>query len=182
MVSTLLLYLNFSPLRSTIPWSPFYFFILTSPPCVPLYNGLHSTSLFKLPPCVPLNHCLQSTSLFQLPPPAFHYTMLSILLFDLNFPAPALHHTIVSIRLLHFNFIPHAFHTAMVYDVFLHLDLLPAVHKAMVYNVRTHTHTHPSITYICFSQDFSNHLSTTVQQIGRSRDLYNACTMSMDMP
>ena len=42
---------------------------LHTPPCVPQYNGLHSTSLFKLPPCVPLNHCLLSTSLFKLPPP-----------------------------------------------------------------------------------------------------------------
>ena len=48
---------------------------------------------------------------------------------------PALHHSMVTIRLLHFNFLPHAFHTAMVYNVILHLDLLPAVHKAMVYSM-----------------------------------------------
>ena len=59
---------------------------LHSPPCVPPYNGLHSTSLFTLPPCVPLNHCLHSTSWFELPPPAFHYTMVSIPLLYLNFP------------------------------------------------------------------------------------------------
>ena len=46
--------------------------ITLTPPCVPPYNGLHSTSLFELPPCVPLNHGLYSASLFELPPPAFH--------------------------------------------------------------------------------------------------------------
>ena len=50
-------------------------------------------------------------------------------------PLSALHHSMVTIRLLHFNFPPHAFHTAMVYNVILHLDLLPAVHKAMVYSM-----------------------------------------------
>ena len=50
MVFNLLLYFNF-------------------PPCVPPYNGLRSTSLFKLPPpYVPPYNGLQSTSLFQLPP------------------------------------------------------------------------------------------------------------------
>ena len=58
------------------------------PPCVPPYNGLRSTSLFKLPPptfhhtmvfnlllyfnfppCVPPYNGLRSTSLFKLPPP-----------------------------------------------------------------------------------------------------------------
>ena len=42
-----------------------YPFNNSHPPCVPPYNCLHSTSLFKLPPpCVPLYHCLHSTSLF----------------------------------------------------------------------------------------------------------------------
>ena len=64
-----------------------YPFNNSHPPCVPPYNCLHSTSLFKLPtPCVPLYHCLHSTSLFKLPPPAFHYTIVSILLLYLNFP------------------------------------------------------------------------------------------------
>ena len=62
MVSILLLYFNFPPLRSTIQWSPFSFFIYTFPPWFPPYHGLHSTSLFKLPPL------------------AFHQTMVSILL------------------------------------------------------------------------------------------------------
>ena len=72
MVSILRLYVNFPPLRSTKPLSPFDFFIYTPPPRVPPYNGLHPTSLFKLTP------------------PAFHYTMVSILLPYLNFP-PAFH-------------------------------------------------------------------------------------------
>ena len=38
------------------------------------------------PPCVPPYNCLHSTSLFKLPPPAFHYTIVSILLLYLNFP------------------------------------------------------------------------------------------------
>ena len=43
------------------------------------------------PPCVPPYNCLHSTSLFKLPPPAFHYTIVSILLLYLNFPPPAFH-------------------------------------------------------------------------------------------
>ena len=59
---------------------------------------------------------------------------------------PALHHSMVTIRLLHFNFIPHAFHTAMVYNVILHVDLLPAVHKAMVYSM--YIYIYPSKTFL----------------------------------
>ena len=75
--------LKLPPLRFTIQWSPFYFFISTSPPCVPLYNGLHSPFLFTL-------------SL-----PGFHHTMVSILLLYSNFPPLAFHQTMVSILLLY---------------------------------------------------------------------------------
>ena len=106
MVSTLLLYFNFPPLRSTIPWSPFYFFISTSPPCVPLYHGLHSTSLFKLTPS------LRSTKqwypfyfLIETSPPTFHQTMVSIPLLSLNFPpCVPLNHCLHST--LYLNFLP----------------------------------------------------------------------------
>ena len=50
MVSNSTSLFELPPLRSTKPWSLFYFFIWTSPPCVPLNHCLHSTSLFKLPP------------------------------------------------------------------------------------------------------------------------------------
>ena len=76
MVSLLLLYLNFPPLRSAIQYPAFHhkmvcilllyldfplpafhhtmvsvsLLCFNFPPCVPPYNGLHSTSLFKLPP------------------------------------------------------------------------------------------------------------------------------------
>ena len=121
MDSILLLYLNFPPLLSTIPLSPFYFFIWTSPPCVPLNHCLHSTSLSKLPPlrstkplspfyffistsppCVPLYHGLHSTSLFKLPPGVPPYNGLhSTSLFKLT--PPAFHYTMVSILLLYLN-------------------------------------------------------------------------------
>ena len=85
--SPLYFFILTSPPRSTIPWSPFYFFISTSPPCVPLYHGLHSTSLFKLTPS------LRSTKqwypfyfLIETSPPTFHQTMVSIPLLSLNFP------------------------------------------------------------------------------------------------
>ena len=69
MVSILLLHLKLSlPLRSTIQWSLFYFFIWTSPPfCAPPYSGLLSASLFKL-----------------FIPTALHQTMVFILLLYLN--------------------------------------------------------------------------------------------------
>ena len=42
-------------------------------------------------PRVPLNYCLHFTSLFKLPPPAFHWTIVSILLLYLNLLPPACH-------------------------------------------------------------------------------------------
>ena len=93
------LFKTYPPLRSTIPLSPFYFFIYTypppafhytifsflllylklTPPCVPLNHCHHSTSFFKLTPspCVPLYYCLHSTSLFKLTPPCvplYHFS------------------------------------------------------------------------------------------------------------
>ena len=144
MVSILLLYFNFPPLRSTIQWSPFSFFIYTFPPWFPPYNGLHSTSLFKLPPpCVPPNNGLHSTSLLKLPPPAFHHTVLYILLLYLNFPplrstitwspfhvfiqtsAPCVppYHGLHSTSL--FKLPPPAFHHTMVSIPFLYLNFPP---------------------------------------------------------
>ena len=101
MVSILLLYFNF-------------------PPCVPLYHGLHSTSLFKLTPS------LRSTKqwypfyfLIETSPPTFHQTMVSIPLLSLNFPpCVPLNHCLHST--LYLNFPPcvplnHCFHsTALV--------------------------------------------------------------------
>ena len=87
MVSILLLYLNhppFVPLNHCIHSTSLF---KLPPPCVPSNHGLHSTCLFqRSSPCVPLNHCLHSTSLFKLYPPAFHQTIVSILLLYLNFP------------------------------------------------------------------------------------------------
>ena len=44
--------------------------------------------------------------LITLTPPAFHHTIVSILLLYLNFPPPAFHYNIVSILLLYLNFPP----------------------------------------------------------------------------
>ena len=76
--------------------------LFTQPPCVPPYNGLHSTSLFKLtPPCVPLIHCLHSTSLFKLPPPCapLYHGLHSTSLFKLFPPCVSLNHCLRSTSL-----------------------------------------------------------------------------------
>ena len=85
-------------------------------------------------PCVPLNHFLHSTSLFKLTPPAFHYTIVAILLLYLNLPlllylnlpSPAFHYTIVTIILLYLNF-PPAFHYTIVSILLLYLNFPPCV-------------------------------------------------------
>ena len=84
MVSILLLYLKFPPLRSTIQWFPIYSCMQNSPPpCATPNDGLHFAPLFKLPPPLraPPNNALHEASVFKLPPPALHHTMVSNLLF-----------------------------------------------------------------------------------------------------
>ena len=89
-------------------------YLAHSPPYVPPYNGLHSTSLFKL-------HL-----------PAFHHTVLYILLLYLNFP-PAFHHTMVSIFLVCFNFPPCAPPYNGLRSASLFKLCPPKFHHTMVY-------------------------------------------------
>ena len=107
MVSILLLYLNFPPLRSTIQWFPIYSCMQNSSPPA-LHQTMVSILLLYLhfPPRAPPINALHEASLFKLPAPALHQTMLSMKLLYLNFPPPALHQTMLSMNLLYFNFPP----------------------------------------------------------------------------
>ena len=172
MVSILLLHFK----RSTIQWSPFYFFILTFPPLrstkqwSPFYFLIYTFP----PPPAPHYTMFSILFLYLLCPPALHHTMVSILLLDFNFPLPcappynglhstssfklpppavlrstrqwfpfcffistylpALHQTMVSILLLHFNFPSHCaptysgLHSTSSFKFSPH----PALHHTMV--------------------------------------------------
>ena len=124
IVSILLLFLNFPP-PSTFHYTivSILLLYLNFPPCVPPKHGLHYTSLCKLPPpCVPLNHCLHSTSLFKLPPLRSTKPWSPFYFFISTSPPPAFHQTMVSILLLYLNFPPcvplnHSLHSTSLFKL-----------------------------------------------------------------
>ena len=119
MVSILLLHFNFPR------------------PCAPPYNGLHSTSSFKLfPPlrsCAPPDNGFHFASLFQLTSLRSTRQWFPFYFFISTFAPTALHHTVVSILLLHLNF-PRPLRSTIQWSLFLFLYLLcpPALHHTMV--------------------------------------------------